>query len=99
MLASWPVMPMMAAMEEVQQRADQQECVGDQTEQVLPMLGVEQTGGDESCRDCRQQPGPLVGQVHSAILLSRRELPMTLTEDSAIAAAAKIGESMSPNSG
>ena len=37
--------------------------------------------------------------VRSAILLKRSELPMTLTEDSAIAAAAMIGESISPNSG
>jgi hypothetical protein len=33
------------------------------------------------------------------MLLSRSELPITLTDDKAIAAAATIGESITPNSG
>ena len=90
---------MMGAMEEMQQRASEQESVGDQPEQMLPMFRVDEEDRDEGGRDCSQQPGPLVAQIHSVILLRRREFVMTLTEDSAIAAAAKIGESIRPNSG
>lgn len=90
---------MMATGKEVQQRTGQQEGAWYQAEQVLPMLRVEQVGRDQACRYRREQPGPFARQVQSAILLKRSELPITLTEDRAIAAAAMMGESMRPNSG
>ena len=88
-----------AAMEEVQQRAGEQECVRDQPEEVLPVFRIEQESSDQRGRSRGQQPRGPAGRVQSAILLRRSELPMTLTEESAIAAAAMIGESMMPNSG
>ena len=86
-------------MEEMQQRAGEQEGVRDHPKEVLPMFWIEQESGDERGRSRGQQPRALAGKAHSAILLRRSELPMTLTEESAIAAAAMIGESMMPNSG
>lgn len=62
----------------------------------------------------RHQPDPLImpnhplrdagrirdhSDIYSAIVLSLSALAMTLTDESAMAAAAKIGESMRPNSG
>lgn len=90
---------MMAAVKEVQQRTGEQEGVGYQAEQVLPMLRIEQVGRDNACRYRREQPGPSAAKVHSAIILRRSELPMTLTDERAIAAAAMMGESMRPNRG
>lgn len=90
---------MMTAVKEVQERTGEQEGVRKQSEEMLPMFGIEQIGGDESCGQSGQQPSAFAREVHSCILLRRSELPMTLTDDSAIAAAAMIGDSISPNSG
>jgi triphosphoribosyl-dephospho-CoA synthetase len=90
---------MVAAVEKVQERTGEQEGVWQQAEEVSAMLRVEHECRDQRCRDKGQNPGALAGQVHSSILLSRSELPMTLTEDNAIAAAAMIGDSLRPNSG
>ena len=47
---------------------------------------------------CENRPQTHV-QDHRLVLLSLRELPTTLTEDSAIAAAAMIGDRRSPKEG
>ena len=51
--------------------------------------------------DARVKPGhdgPCVGR-YSSVTLNRSALPTTLTDDSAIAAAAMIGDSSTPNAG
>src|SRR6185312_5033643 len=44
-------------------------------------------------------PGSGLGTVYSRVIRSRNALPTTLTEDSAIAAAAMIGDSSNPKAG
>ena len=90
---------MVTSVEEMQQRTGEQERVWDKPEQMLPVCGIKEIDGDKRRRSCSEQPGASIREVHSAILLSRSALLMTLTDESAMAAAAKIGESMRPNSG
>jgi len=44
-------------------------------------------------------PRRVLAGTHNATLRNRKALPMTLTEDSAIAAAAMMGESRTPRNG
>lgn len=79
----------------------------DRARGIVPITVLASVGGRHQADSLIVADHPLryarrfrdLSDVHSAILLRRSELPITLTEDSAIAAAAKIGESMSPNSG
>lgn len=90
---------MMSAMKEMQQRTGEEEGVRQQSENMLPVFRVKQIGCDQGCRYGGQEPCALVCEVHNVMRLSRSELPITLTDDRAIAAAAMIGESSRPNSG
>lgn len=66
-------------------------------------ISDQRAGSSEGSLAGGQRPGGLIlrGDVQgvSATWFSRSALVTTLTEDSAIAAAAKIGESSTPNSG
>lgn len=90
------VMPAMT-MEQVQERASKEQKVRTQTERVRPMLSQDEEDGDDCHR--RRDQGPRSGSDHSFTLLSLRELPITLTDDKAMAAAAMMGESRMPKVG
>lgn len=85
------------AMEQVQERASEQENVGRKTQWMRPVLAQKEKGEDNPERRRKQHPFSI--PFHIRTLLNLRALPITLTDESAIAAAAMIGDSKSPNEG
>lgn len=85
------------AMEEVHQRAGKQYQVGREAQGVLPVLAEQEEGGDHRERSCEQSPSAIPGHIRA--LLNLRALPMTLTDESAMAAAAMMGDNSNPKAG
>ena len=85
------------SMKQVHERAGQQDQVGQITKHVPPVLTKDVEHQDQGQR-CANQQERAVGR-HIFMFLNLRELAITLTEDSAIAAAAMIGESNRPKTG
>ena len=67
--------------------------------QHLPVWTPDQQRTTPQARRAALHPGNGLGTAYSRVTRSRSALPTTLTEDSAIAAAAMIGDSNSPNAG
>jgi len=79
---------------------------GRRDESLLNQLGrsvPSPARGEGAHRPCGESvtlyPSAAEAVYYSRVILSRSALPTTLTEDSAIAAAAMIGDSSSPNVG
>ena len=91
-----PLMPAVA-VEEVHERAGEQQEIWRETEGMCPVFAKDEEDDDDGERGCHEEP--CAGRGHRLMLLSLRELPMTLTEESAIAAAAMMGDSRTPKAG
>jgi hypothetical protein len=85
------------AMEEMQERAEQQQKIRRQTERMTAMLAQNIEPGDDKKRNGDQRQNTPAG--HSDTPRNRSALAITLTDDKAIAAAASTGDSKSPNAG
>ena len=85
------------AMKEMHEGARQQDQVWREAESMPPMLSKYIEEGNEGQRSPHQQQGSSRG--HILMLLNRKEFAITLTDDSAMAAAAIIGESNNPKIG
>jgi hypothetical protein len=85
------------AVKKVHQRTRQQQQVGSQTESVRPVFPQEEEGHDHT-EGCHEQC-PFAFPLHIRTPLNLSAFPITLTEDSAIAAAAMIGDRRSPKAG
>jgi hypothetical protein len=81
-------------MQQVQQRASEQQKVRRKSQHVSPMLAEQEERNDQAERNDDELP-----PFHRSTLRNRSEFPITLTELAAIAAAAMIGDSSTPNSG
>lgn len=84
-------------MEEVHQRTGEQQQVRSEPKCMLPVLTENEERKDHRERGCEERP--FATPNHIRVLLNLSELPITLTDESAMAAAAMIGDSKSPNAG
>ena len=83
-------------MKQVHQRTGQQYQVWNEAEHMAPVFPEHEEQRNNPERDAEIQK---VAAGHIVTARSRKALPMTLTEDSAMAAAAMIGESSKPKLG
>lgn len=87
-------------MQKMEKRAREQDKVRCKPQSVSPMLAKQEKRCDQRRRNGDDQPSiEMRSAHHNLALLNLNALAMTLTELAAIAAAAMIGESKSPNSG
>lgn len=88
------------SMEQVQQRAGEQQQVRQGAERVPPMLAQEiEYANDSEQEHCDSGRSVESDWAHGLNRLRRNALPTTLTEDSAMAAAAMIGYRRRPKAG
>lgn len=84
----------------MKQRAREKDKIGRKPQRMSPMLPQEEKCCDQRCRNGDDLPSiEILSAYHILALLNLNALAMTLTELAAIAAAAIIGESKSPNTG
>ncbi len=84
-------------MKEMQQGASEKQQIRRRPEHMRPVLSEQIERADQDQRSDGKQHDAI--SVHGLKLLNLSALPMTLTDDSAIATAAMIGERSSPNTG
>jgi hypothetical protein len=87
-------------MQQMQQWAGEKEKVWRQAQHMPPMLPEQNKRRDQTQRKAKDLPtGKVVKKIHSWELLNLSALAITLTDDSAMAAAAMMGESKRSKNG